>query len=180
VTGDGGLGGNELVKALEERFEHIRLGVHEEAAVVLGHNWNGVVPDADRRRIAQCFTSTVAGGPYGGETALGASFKPACQQLLRAAYLGTLLAAIALDRSPVVLTLIGGGVFHNPLDLIWESITWAFDEVRSKAGSTLDVIVNTYDKIGHGLEREMVLSSVRQRDGIVLSFDHHGLIGIGR
>jgi hypothetical protein len=179
LVDDGGLGGRELVSALEQRFEHIRLGIHEAAAVVLGHNWYGKVPDPDRR-IAQCFTSTVAGGFNGGERALGASFAPACRQLLRGAYLGTLLAAISLDRSPVVLTLIGGGAFGNPFALIWESITWAFDEVRSQAGAMLDVIVNIYDGLDQEQDhrerkRELILAGVRERDGAVLRFDINGL-----
>ena len=180
LSDDGGLGGKEVVRALGERFEHIRLGIHDEAAVVLGYDWYEEVSDPERRRIAQFFTSTVAGGSYGGEKALGASFAPACRQLLRGAYLGTLLAAISHDRSPVVLTLIGGGAFRNRLELIWESITWAFDEVRLQAGAMLDVIVNTYDNLRHEPQREMVLSSVRQREGTVLRFDSNGLSQISR
>jgi hypothetical protein len=178
LTGDGGLGAHKVATALEERFDHIRVGIHDEAAVVLGYNWYGTVANADQHQITQCFTSTVAGS-YGGERALGASFEPACRQLLRAAYLGTLLAAIDLNRSPVVLTLIGGGAFGNPLTLIWESIICAFDQAQPHAAGMLDVIVNARN-VGHGIQPETVLADVRRRDGAVLRFDNDGLSQIDR
>src|SRR5262249_56366015 len=110
-----------LVAALTTRFESIRVGVHEGVQVVLGYDFNGSVEGTESRRIAQVFTSTVAGGGYGGAGLGGAEFEGACRQLLRAAYLGTLLAAAALRQRRVVLTLIGGGVFGNPVPLIWEA-----------------------------------------------------------
>lgn len=42
--------------------------------------------------------------------------------LLNKAYEGTYLAAIDLDCPKIVLTLIGGGVFHNPINLIIKNI----------------------------------------------------------
>ena len=124
------MGAEALVAALESRFDQVRVGVHEAAQVVLGYNWEGAVEDSANRLIGQVFTSTVAGGGYGGEQFLGAEFEPACRCLLRAAYLGTLLAALSVQRTTVVLTLIGGGVFHNPIGRIWEAILWAFDQAR--------------------------------------------------
>jgi hypothetical protein len=80
------------------------------------------------------------------------------RQLQRAAYLGTLLAAVVLGKHTVVLTLIGGGVFGNPTRVIWDAIHWAVDEVRQYTAS-LDVLVNTrLDKI-HDVDRERVLAS---------------------
>lgn len=117
-----------LISALTSNFESIRVGVHEGAQVVLGYDFAGSVEDADSRRIAQIFTSTVAGGGYGGAGMGREEFVGACRQLLRAAYLGTLLAAAALGQRRAVLTLIGGGVFGNPIPLIWESILWAVSE----------------------------------------------------
>jgi hypothetical protein len=179
LADDGGLGGEAVATALEERFDRIRIGIHDEAAVVLGYDWYGAVANNGGRRITQCFTSTVAGGGYGGQRALGASFEPACRQLLRAAYLGTLLAAIAHDRSPAVLTLVGGGAFANPHNLIWESIIWAFDHAQAHAIGTLDVIVNGRT-LGHELPPKTILADVRDRGGAVLRFDTHGLTHIDR
>ncbi|MFZ2164365.1 MAG: hypothetical protein WAV45_02785, partial [Propionibacteriaceae bacterium] len=59
--------------------------------------------------------------------------------LLRGAYLGTLLAAASAGRPRVVLTLIGGGVFGNPVAAIVDAIAWAFDQT---ADLGLDVILN--------------------------------------
>jgi hypothetical protein len=109
-----------FVAALESRFEEIRVGVHDDVPVVLGYNWDGAV--AGKRRIGEVFTSTFAGGEYSNTTPSDTTYRPICTALLRAAYLGTLLAAAALGRPKVVLTLIGGGVFGNPIPLIWESI----------------------------------------------------------
>src|SRR5581483_12415309 len=88
--GHGGKGPQALVATLEAGFEQIRVGVHAAAQVVLGYNWDGGVEGSATRRITQVFTSTVAGGGYGGESTLGTEFEPACRHLLRAAYLGTL------------------------------------------------------------------------------------------
>ena len=45
-----------------------------------------------------------------------------CKFLLNAAYEGTYFCAIKNKRKKIFLTLIGGGVFQNPLNLIYESI----------------------------------------------------------
>src|SRR5262249_44276108 len=100
-----------LLTALTDRFEAIRVGVHEGVQVVLGYDFAGAVDDSENRRIAQVFTSTVAGGGYSGAGLSAAECEGVCRQLLRAAYLGTLLAAATLRQRRVVLTLIGGGVF---------------------------------------------------------------------
>lgn len=125
--------------ALDERFDQIAVGVHDGVQVVLGHAWDGDVPGAPR--IAQVFTSSLAVGYSQGGSALEAA--ALCRPLLRAAYLGTLLAAAGLGKARVVLTLIGGGVFGNPLLLVWDSIFWAADQAAD-AGATLQVIVNAH------------------------------------
>src|SRR5207244_3527109 len=126
--------------ALEERFSEIRVGVHEDVPVVLGYNWDGAV--AGDRRIGQVFTSTFAGGGYSSADLGNVTYRAICTVLLRAAYLGTLLAAAALGRPRVVLTLIGGGVFGNPVPLIWESILWAIREAEPLVPAVMEVVVN--------------------------------------
>jgi hypothetical protein len=128
--------------ALEERFDQIRVGAHDEVEVVLGYAWDGAVDPG--RRLAQVCTSTLAGGGYSPglrdeEQPLATAL---CRQLLRAANLGTLLAALALGKQRVVLTLIGGGVFGNPHALIWETICWAVDQVIALGAGPLEVVVN--------------------------------------
>ncbi len=150
--------------ALEDRFEQIRVGVHADVPVVLGYDWDGGV--TGDRRIDQVFTSAFAGGVYGGPAGNRAIYRPICRALLRAAYLGTLLAAAALGRTKVVLTLIGGGAFRNPVPLIWDSILWAVEEV-DRMGFAMDVIVNSRN-LGVHVPLEKVLSAVRSRAGAVV------------
>ena len=180
-TGRGIANREALIASLESRFDSIRVGVHDDAQIVLGYDWDGAVEGSENRRISQVFTSTVAGGGYGGEAALGGEgFEVACRQLLRAAYLGTLLAAAHLGRTRVVLTLIGGGVFHNPITLIWNAILWALDEVRPFLSRDLDVIVNGYN-LGTLIDIDrMILPAVRERSGAILAFDASGLGKIRR
>ena len=126
--------------SLEAAFEQIRVGVLDEVEVVCGADWGGAVPDAPQHRIAQAFTSTLALGGYGSHGGEGS--ERMVRQLQRAAYLGTLLAALERGKHTAVLTMIGGGVFGNPLGVIWEAIHWSIDEVSSY-GHALDVLVNT-------------------------------------
>jgi hypothetical protein len=164
----------ELVAALTARFESIRVGVHEGVQVILGYDFEGSVTGSEERRIAQVFTSTVAGGWYGGTGLGGVEFEGACRQLLRAAYLGTLLAAATLGQRLAVLTLIGGGVFGNPIPLIWDAIHWAAAETEPLLSRDLDVIVNGRN-LGDHIPRETMLAAARERGGALLAFPRTGL-----
>lgn len=174
----GGFGTEAVAVALEEQFDQICVGVQEDAEVVLGYDWDGAV-DSHGQRITQVLTSTVAGGPYGGSGAFARSFEQVCRELLRAAYLGTLLAALDLDCSPVVLTLIGGGVFGNPSQLIWDAILSALDEADTLVSGSLDVIVNTWDA-GRLSLPESVVNRASESGGAVVRFDENGLAAVER
>jgi len=134
-----------LQESLETRFEHIRVGVHDGVEVGFGGDWGGPV-DAAAPTIAQVFTSTIALGAY----SFGAAdvFQGCSALLLRASYLGTLLAALARGKRTVVLTLIGGGAFGNSLRRIWDSIVWAVDRAAAFAPADLQVVVNGRDGLG--------------------------------
>ncbi|MFN8475851.1 MAG: hypothetical protein U0822_26980 [Anaerolineae bacterium] len=170
---------HSLGALLESNFEAIRVGVHDELQVVLGYDWDGGLEASERSRIAQVFTSTVAGGEYGAARLLGReTFAAVCRQMLRAAYLGTLLAAISLGRRRVVLTLIGGGAFNNPKPLIWTAIEWALEEVAPFLAGDLEVVVN-----GHNLPLTMryaVLAAVKRYNGAYVTFTRSGLDTIQR
>ncbi|MEZ4362978.1 MAG: hypothetical protein R3B48_22495 [Kofleriaceae bacterium] len=162
-----------FAQILEQRFEALAVGVHDDAEVVLGYNWAGAVPDAPHRTIAQTLTSTVAGGMYGELSEDGPGVR-ICRQLQRAAYLGTLLAAAALGQRRVVLTLIGGGVFANPIALIWDAILWASDLVVDALHADLTILVN-----GRTLEQELPRAELQraaaERGGALVSFDRRGM-----
>ena len=150
--------------ALTARFELIRVGVHDDVEVLFGHDWDGAVsrPGA---RIAQVFTSTLALGGYGRDDGSRALVL-ARRQLLRAAYVGTLLAAAVLGKHTVVLTLIGGGVFGNPRAAIWEAIHHALDEVDPLLAAPLHVVVNTREELDAA-----DAAQARARGGFVARFD---------
>jgi hypothetical protein len=158
-----------LAAALEANFELIRVGVHDDVEVVLGADWDGEVEG--ERRIAQVFTSTYASG-YSRGGALDVFHEQVCRQLLRAAYLGTLLAAVTLGKRTVVFTAIGGGVFRNPHPLIWESILWATDEVAPLLATPLDVVLNGRD---FSVDRGRLQADLRARGGVLVELDRTGL-----
>ncbi len=178
LVSHGEQGPEGLVAALEAGFGRIRVGVHEDVQVVLGYDFRGSVP-IPAPRISQVFTSTLAGGGYSAGRYLGEWFRPACRQTLRAAYLGTLLAAVVLRKRLAVLTQIGGGVFGNPAELIWESILWALDEIRLLATAPLDVVLNGYN-LSRQLDLAEIMPGMRERGGAMLRFDHDGLAEVLR
>ena len=121
-------------------------------------------------------TSTVAGGYYGGEERFGpAAFETIARSLLRAAYLGTLLAAASAKRKWVVLTLIGGGVFANPVEWIWESILESLERVSSLLSTDLHVVLNGRD-LSSRLDLDGVLApTVERHSGRICHFTSAGL-----
>jgi hypothetical protein len=165
-----------LLQALESRFDAIRVGAHDAIEVVFGYDWNGVVGRSPAPLIAQVFTSTLAGGGYG---TISRELLGVCRQLLRAAYLGTLLAALDLGHRRIVLTLIGGGVFGNPVETIWESILWALDEVAPLATQDVSVVVNARNLKGQ-LDLSRVRKATRDRGGFVLAWPASGTAQIHR
>jgi hypothetical protein len=160
----------KFLSALESRFDEISVGVHDDVEVALGYDWDGAVAGPPPPRIGQVFTSTLAGGAYGR---VSGTFASTCRQLLRAAYLGTLLAATTLGRPRVVLTLIGGGVFGNPIRLIWEGILWALDQIDSLAAQDMEVLINGRNLCSQ-IEQREILNAVRARGGILLTWPRSG------
>lgn len=161
-----------LARALTERFEQLAVGVHTGLEVVLGADWAGGVPSAPHQVVSQVLTSTVAGGMY-GSAAESSDGVLICRQLLRAAYLGTLAAAAGLGMRRVVLTLIGGGVFQNPVPLIWDSLCWAADQLPPLLHDDLTIVVN-----GRELSREVPMAELQReakaRGGGVLVLERGG------
>jgi hypothetical protein len=176
---NGYLRGNDIADtaafaaALEARFDAIRIGVHDGVEVVLGADWDGGVEGAPHRTIAQVLTSTIAAGMYGDLDDSDAAALAICRQLQRAAYLGTLLAAAALGQDRVVLTLIGGGVFANPIRLIWEAIGWAVDQVGSFLHRELVVVVNGRS-LGEQIAPRELAAAARERGGGLLRLSRNG------
>jgi len=165
LRGDDIVDAHALADALQTRFDAIRIGVHDGVEVALGYDWEGSVDGA--RTIAQVLTSTMAAGMYGSLDDGDAAAMAICRQLQRAAYLGTLLAAAALGHPRVVLTLIGGGVFANPLELIWDAIGWAIDQVGHFLHRELLVVVNGRN-LGEQLPPRELAAATQARGGGVI------------
>jgi hypothetical protein len=158
-----------FARALEERFEDVRIGLHDGVEVVFGHNWDGRVPGAPGVTVAQAFCSTLAGGGYSRIEAGEPTTQTILRQLQRAAYLGTLTAAAVLGKSHAVLTLIGGGAFGNPVGVIWEAILWAADAVRPLLHRDLCVLVNGFD-LGNRMRRDVLARAADDRAGALVEF----------
>jgi hypothetical protein len=147
--------------ALEKNFESIRVGVAMGAEVVMGANWDGAVLPG--QIISQVLTSTFAGGGYSGDARIEGDIERIARSLLRAAYLGTFLAA----DDGVVLTLIGGGVFGNHHSLILSSLLWALDARDRCSSKPLDVVLNAR-QLDETVTPEWVEEAARARDGSVI------------
>lgn len=156
-----------LACALTERFEDIEVGVHERTEVVFGTHWDG--PVLGRPLIGQVFTSTLAAGAYGRVDFDDPRWHLVARQLLRAAYLGTLAAAAATGQRRVVLTLIGGGVFGNPIPVIWDNVLWACQQIAPRLSHDLTVVLNGRDL--SGLDRQAVTAATRLWGGDLLTAD---------
>jgi hypothetical protein len=162
-----------LAAALDARFDAIRIGVHDGVEVALGADWRGGVAGVPHRTIAQVLTSTMAAGMYGDLDEGDGSAMAICRQLQRAAYLGTLLAAAALGCDRAVLTLIGGGVFANPVRVIWDAIGWAVDQVGYFLHRDLVVFVNGRN-LGEQLPPDELAAATRARGGGVVRLARNG------
>jgi hypothetical protein len=158
----------DFARALEDRFDDIRIGVHDEIEVVLGHNWAGAVHGS--RTIAQTLCSALAGGGYSEAPVAPELLERVIRSLQRAAHLGTLLAAAGLGKSYVVLTLVGGGVFGNPVPVIWDAILAAVDSVRPLLSRDLTVVVNGYS-IGRRVPHDELAAAAAARGGTCIVFD---------
>jgi hypothetical protein len=166
-----------FARRLDADLDAVRIGLHTGLEVVLGVDWDGAVAGAPHRTIAQCFTSTIAGGMYGDLAEGDPVMMTVCRQLQRAAYAGTLLAAAATGAERVVLTLIGGGVFGNPLAVIWDAILWAVDEVRPLLHRDLVVVVNGRT-LGQQLPAPLLRAAARDRGGELIRLDRGGGVSI--
>jgi hypothetical protein len=146
-----------LAAHLATHWQQIQVGLHQEIEVCLGANWAGRVPMA--HRITQVLTSTLAGASYSQADTTQLVWQEIQRYLLQAAYLGTLLGAVASGKPRVLLTLIGGGVFGNPHPLIWEVILWALDTVKPHLKAPLEVVLNA---------REIGVSRARLEQGVAV------------
>jgi hypothetical protein len=123
-----------------------RVGLHCDCEVV----FSGTTDDkrhfslATTRQVVDqvCVAALNIGqGKTGYDNSIIDADRAKTAHLLQVAYLGTYYAAAARGKKKLVLTLIGGGAFGNPLSMIASAILAAHTEVTGGLGSTLQEVV---------------------------------------
>jgi len=135
---------------IDEVASKIKVGLHEDAEVVFtrGSVWGSLKVVEERPLVDQACTATLC---YGFANRLhnppAAALENLTKAILRASYEGTYLAAIARGRRKLLLTLIGGASFRNPMPLILAELKRAHCKWASHPASQLEeVILVLYDK----------------------------------
>jgi len=119
----------------------VAVGYHHNVQVTTGHRSGSilqVVNDPDQL-IDQvfCAAMNVGQGTSGARNARQLNSVDKCKFILQADYEGTYLGAIKHRRSHLYLTLLGGGVFGNERDWIYEAIIEAHYKWAAHPASTL-------------------------------------------
>eukprot|EP00727_Mastigamoeba_balamuthi_P007208 m51a1_g3107 putative guanylate kinase (737) ;mRNA; f:139385-142032 len=112
---------------LRELLRKVRIALHSEAQVTFSSENGDTIVVRNGHKIDQVFCAAINIGQ--GESGEKNAQLPDCAERIRfvlnAAYEGTYLAALANGRKTVYLTLIGGGVFGNPIKDISDAIVSA-------------------------------------------------------
>lgn len=116
----------KLYEASPHKFDPdlIKIGLHTDVRATFDRSSKDCVYHPDGPLIDQVFVSTVIMGASKPSKSRNAHLCLA-QTLLKQAYVGTYLAAAHRKNPRLVLTLIGGGAFKNPPQLIVDAIVHA-------------------------------------------------------
>lgn len=143
VNGKLTLSGKEKsIKDIDSVVDNIKIGLHCDISVLYAR-------DEFRRHfeldqpcpiIDQCFNSTINTQDYGAIVLPAYKINKIMQTLLRAAYESVYLSAIVRKRKVVYLTLVGGGVFHNPINMICQEIIRAHNKWANHPGSCIEKV----------------------------------------
>ena len=120
----------------------VEVGLHTNAAIIFGRNENGLNYELDEPYpiIDQIFSASINLNDYGKKTSKD-NLTKINRTLLRAAYESAYLAAIYRKRKVLYLTLVGGGVFGNPIPMILEEIVRAHKCYTNNSNSELRRVV---------------------------------------
>lgn len=144
-----------LLEHAQDVAQGIRVGIHEDAQVIFGRSQQGnldLLP-TPFQVVDQVLAASVNWSDPG--------IRPSQEQLecltratLRAGYDGAYLAAILRGRQLLLLTLIGGGAFMNPIDMILEELAAAHTRWTVHPASKLrEVRLCLYSKNGAFMEQ---------------------------
>jgi len=132
----------QVTEALvDEIAGNVRVGIHEDAQVVFkrGPNPNVMEVLPSPPQIDQVLSAS-ANWRYLGAPPSKRSVTALTRALLRASYDGAYLAAILRSRKLLLLTLIGGASFGNPMEMILEEIRRAHDRWATHPRSKLQEV----------------------------------------
>ena len=113
---------------IDELVGRARVGVQQDVDVVFGRRKDGLMEVLfPRHRISQVFCAgmNLQQGSSGQHNAMLGCCEEKATLMLRSAYMGAYLTAITLKCSKLFLTLVGGGVFGNPISKILNEIIYA-------------------------------------------------------
>jgi len=132
----------EVPPDLPEAHDDLAIGIQSDTEVTLtgsGHT------------VTQAYCSAI---PLGYVSVAPADVEPLARMVLNSAYEATLAAGVAnaaqTDNRTVWLTLVGGGVFHNPIDWILDAIERA---CGLYANADLDVAIVSFRSKNPALRR---------------------------
>lgn len=134
----------------------IKVGLHTDVLILYGReNGKSFKLQQPYQSIDQIFSASINLSQYHAQTSrerLTAIIK----SCLRAAYEGAYLSAIERKRKILYLTLIGGGVFKNPIAFILDEIANAHRKYSNHRKSRLEqVVLCLYDNCDL-IEKEML------------------------
>jgi len=127
---------------IDKIVDKIEVGLHQDVPVIFGRNGRTNVYELGPKyqKIDQCFTASINTFDYGKQTT-DEHLNIITRTLLRAAYQSTYLSAISRGSRILYLTLVGGGSFSNPHQLIIEELMEAHKMWANHPASKLNKVV---------------------------------------
>lgn len=140
----------------EQILPHIRIGLHQRARAYFGHRTAPFMEKVQKPpRIDQVFVAALnRRAPLPATEHIDSK----TELLLQAAYEGTYLSAVRCNSRSLFLTLVGGGSFANPPQLIAQAIA------------------NAHQKLGRYTNIEKVILPLFPQNGIVQGQDIYELL----
>lgn len=135
-------GSEKPINDCDKVADLVELGLHTNAAIIYGRNEHGLNYELDEPYplVDQIFSASINLSDYGKKTTKD-NLININRTLLRAAYESAYLAAIYRKRKVLYLTLVGGGVFKNPISMILQEIVRAHKLYADHPDSKLTQVV---------------------------------------
>lgn len=131
----------KLINYSDFDIDTVKVGIQSDVSPYFERNGNVCKYHSDVKPIDQVFTSTIC--LNNRNEIFNNEIKKNCmEKLLEAAYVSTFLAAAKNNTQILILTLIGGGVFYNPLTSI---INAMIEQLIKYPGNLQEVILPLFD-----------------------------------